>query len=349
MSQTGSHQPPQKSRSSCLSNTVFAAVVGGVFTILASILTPIVERYLDGSLNTTTTVSLQQPSPTQDQTPVIRVVTAEFTRSSPMITATIEQEAAVERVTRNTQWLPVSRIFEGIEMMLVPSGCFMMGSTDSQEDEEPVHRQCLERPYWIDKTEVTNAAYGSSGYFSGANFPRESVSWMEAYQHCQSRGARLPNEVEWEYAARGPDSLKYPWGNSFVHSNINYFPEFDINTNVNPPPDSRTVPVGSFPQAASWVGALDMSGNVSEWVNSRYSGSTSGSVYYYPYNASDGREAYSGASDTLWVTRGGSWGRDASRATTHFRNFSSAVPAANRGYFTGFRCVRDYNEGDVSR
>jgi formylglycine-generating enzyme required for sulfatase activity len=244
----------------------------------------------------------------------------------------------------NIDWRPFFKTFMDVEMVLVPVGCFMMGST-SANDEQPVHRQCLDQPFWIDRTEVSNQTFGSTGTFTGANYPRDSVSWTDAYTHCQRRGARLPNEVEWEYAARGPDSLVYPWGNTMISSNTIYYPNYDIN-NLQYPAGGSSMPVGSYPLGASWTGAVDMSGNLWEWVNSRYSTSpTNGSVYAYPYDKNDGREQYSAASDTPWGLRGGSWGVDASRTTTHFRNFSYAVPQRNL-YGIGFRCLRDHTPGD---
>ena len=86
----------------------------------------------------------------------------------------------------------------------------------------------------------------------------EQIDWFEARDFCLARGARLPTEAEWEYVARGSDGLIYPWGNSrpsnpqapgdpFIHSQNS---------------SGSTVPVGSQQYGASWVGALDVSGNV---------------------------------------------------------------------------------------
>jgi len=149
-------------------------------------------------------------------------------------------------VTANDQWTPMIEEFDGVEMALVPVGCFMMGSSqDVESDEGPIHEQCFGEPFWIDVTEVTNAKYGSEGSFSGADRPRESVGWLEAEAYCESRGARLPTEAEWEYAARGPDGLVYAWGNGFIGDNVVY----DGNSG------GQTADVGSRPDGVSWVGA----------------------------------------------------------------------------------------------
>ena len=72
-------------------------------------------------------------------------------------------------VTANDDWTPLIEEFDGVQMALVPAGCFMMGSESGEDDELPVHQQCFEQPFWIDVTEVTNAQFGTEGRFSGNN------------------------------------------------------------------------------------------------------------------------------------------------------------------------------------
>jgi serine/threonine protein kinase/Tol biopolymer transport system component len=229
----------------------------------------------------TATAWTPPPSPTPSQTPTF---TATFT-----ITPTPTPEGVFFPTgSSNRDWTPVIQDFDGVEMVLVPAGCFMMGSEDGGNGERPVHEICFEEPFWIDRTEVTNAQYGSSGEFSGDNRPRENVTWFNARDFCESRGARLPTEAEWEYAARGPEGWTYPWGNEFVSDNV----VWDENSG------GHTAEVSSRPGGASWVGALDMSGNVWEWVSSLHEP--------YPYSASDGRESNIGTSSAR-VLRAGAW------------------------------------------
>jgi formylglycine-generating enzyme required for sulfatase activity len=66
--------------------------------------------------------------------------------------------------TRNADWQPFSHVFsDGVERVLVPVGCFMIGSNNGEDNEQPVHEQCVTEPFWLDKYEVTNALYGSVG------------------------------------------------------------------------------------------------------------------------------------------------------------------------------------------
>ena len=239
--------------------------------------------------------------------------------AAPQSTATPTNAPAPTPIAHNANWTPMIQAFGEVEMALVPPGCFMMGNEDGRRDERPENEICFEQPYWIDRTEVTNAQYGSEGHMAGANYPRENLLWAEARDFCTARGARLPTEAEWEYAARGPDSLIYPWGNKLIDDNL----VFDRNS------PSQTAEVGSKPAGASWVGALDMSGNVFEWVSSIYA--------RYPYDATDGRES---PDDTISprVYRGGiqSYIDYGASATIRFR-----LSPTERNWFVGFRCARD--------
>jgi len=188
-------------------------------------------------------------------------------------------------------------------MVYVPPGEFQMGSTEDEvdavmelcedyygfscgrgwfESELPAHTVALDG-FWIDRTEVTNAQYarcvaagacdppvssssyardsyyGDSGY---EDYPVILVSWWQAEAYCAWAGGRLPTEAEWEYAARGPEGRRYPWGDAFDGSRLNNRSDADGYDD--------TAPVGSYPSGASWCGALDLAGNVYEWVADWY-------------------------------------------------------------------------------
>jgi formylglycine-generating enzyme required for sulfatase activity len=248
-----------------------------------------------------------------------------------------------------------------MDMKLVPAGCFMMGSTGAQidaaltlcesvlsggcgraqfEDEAPQTQVCFEQPFWIGHYEVTNAEYGSHGTFPGDNLPRTNVTWNEAQAFCESRGGRLPTEAEWEYAARGPDGLIFPWGNEFEPDRLNYcdgtcsidqgWKDAAFNDGYADP-----APVGSYDNT-SWVGAFDLSGNVWEWTSTIY--------HPYPYDVLDGRENLADTSSKR-VLRGGSWNWIAADARSAARDDYAGDFISSDWY--GFRCARDFQPGDL--
>ena len=212
----------------------------------------------------------------------------------------------------------------------------------------------ISRPFLLDKFEVTRAAYDkcvdekvcpakSKDQFSkSARQPIHYVNLNEAAQYCEWHGGRLPTELEWEYAARGPDRLIWPWGDTIQGNEANHCDSNCANSswvkqfpwkNVNNDDEFEvTAPVGSYPQGASWVGALDLSGNVWEWVADAYEP--------HPYQLEDKSSvrdhAYVDRELENPIIRGGS-----------FNNRSSDLRAAARGLvppdmsarWLGFRCA----------
>ena len=155
--------------------------------------------------------------------------------------------------------------------------------------------------------------YESDEPFNLANHPVVEVSWYEALAFCawlteqmhktgrldKGRIITLPNEPEWEKAARGSeDGRVYPWGDKSDPNLANY-----DKTGIG-----STSAVGCFPKGASPYGVEEMSGNVWEWTRSLWGGKDwKKSDYGYPYQHGDGREDQGAPADMLWVSRGGAF------------------------------------------
>lgn len=237
-------------------------------------------------------------------------------------------------------------VSNGVVMIYVPAGEFTMGSNDGDPDEKPVHTVYLDA-YWIDKYEVTNAAYkhcadagvcsppkGSSSstrpaYYGNPEFddyPVIYVDWFMADKYCSWRDARLPTEAEWEKAARGADGRTYPWGENIDCSFANYWGK----DNGNSACVGDTTKVGSYESGKSPYGVYGMAGNVLEWVNDWYDSS-----YYYSNSSSV--DPLGPNSGTCRVLRGGSW-------VIHDSDVRSAVRYYYGPSYTynlvGFRCAR---------
>jgi formylglycine-generating enzyme len=230
-------------------------------------------------------------------------------------------------------------------MVSVPAGAFQRGcnsAVDSEcESDESPYKTITLSAFKIDKTEVTVAAYKAcvdAGQCSAANtsgfcnwnvsgresHPINCVDWAQANAYCAWAGKRLPTEAEWEKAARGTDARKYPWGNGAINcARANYAPDPGANSYCV----RGTAAVGSYPSGASPYGALDMVGNVWEWVADWYD-----SGYYATSPTTDPQGPGSGQ---YRVLRGGSWGSNPALARASDRN------GYNPGNLSvGFRCAQ---------
>ena len=233
---------------------------------------------------------------------------------------------------------PAPAVPEG--MLAVTAGTYTIGRDGADPLEQPAHKVDL-RPFYIDRTEVTNSAYkkfmDATGHkppsnWSGSIFPEgqadapvTGVSWQDAADYAAWAGKRLPTEAEWEAAARGSDARIYPWGNSWRTgaANIGQKPE-KLTADQYP---AGVKSVGQYPEGASPVGAVDMIGNAWEWVADE--------IKVYPGNTESTLTLAPGVK--FRVIRGGAYdGNDKN-------------DAAYRGYLdgsqpypkVGFRCVKD--------
>ena len=221
----------------------------------------------------------------------------------------------------------------GIEFVPIPAGEFTMGSTDF-EDSQPV-RKVRVAAFQMALTEVTRDQYAlfikatgaaepyhwKSDLFVRPGAPVIGVTYDDAVAYCRWVGGRLPTEAEWEYAARGTDGRRYPWGDAEPDKSLAVY-HLDVGF-------GGTRPVAEKKAGASPFGLLDMAGNAFEWCADWYS-----TGYYASAPAVDPKGPPTGK---LRVIRGGAWISlpDACRcaARNSFRPEASSV-------LIGFRVAR---------
>ncbi len=325
---------------------------------------------------------------TQIQTVVATAVFTATPEPSPVITATEVEPTtpptdmpAPTDVPMSVEPTPVVDVLptmyprpqDGMEMLLIPGGTFMMGSestivtTGSEDvefragsDELPAHEVTLDQ-FYIDKYEVNveqyarflnrlghyakacdgvdcawpkemaNLSYlaeedkgdGTFHYFadeSYGKYPINHVSWYGADLYCQSVGARLPTEAEWEYAARGTDGRIFPWGNipdpaKAIYGKV----DFDA-----------LQPVDTLSDGASPFGVYGMAGSMWEWVADWYS-----DAYYQESPSENPRGPETGI---FRVTRGGAWPANTGVDRIRTANRNALAPDFISST-VGFRCA----------
>jgi len=248
---------------------------------------------------------LASPSKTMTVTPTF-APSETFTPEPAPLTPTTTTAATSE--TERTS--PI----DGMPQVYVPAGTVRMGGLDvhaDDRDELPAHTVSLDA-FWIDKLEVTNAMYmlcvqaGACTppedwasdkrpfYFNNEeykDYPVVHVTWDQASTYCAWTKRRLPTEAEWERAARGDDFRNYPWGDEPVSEKYANFNRLVGGT-------SR---VGSYAAGASPFGALDMAGNVWEWVSDLYG------IEYYSISPEYNPTGPVSNTTNLRVIRGGSF------------------------------------------
>lgn len=253
---------------------------------------------------------------------------------------------------------------------LVPAGEFLRGDSN-QRDAQPARKLHL-KAFCVERYEVRNAHYvdflkanpdngaslgqlwfdvedaddefqndlvsGLAGWrvrWGREDFPVTEVTLDGAHAYCAWRGMRVPTEAEWEKAARGTDGRSYPWGETHPTCEL---ANFGGDGPSSPPCHGEIVEVGSYPLGASPYGALDMAGNVSEWVSDWYD-----AEYYHrapgqsPPGPESGKAFFPEGERPARVTRGGA-ALGLSNQLHVSARFPEPVGATSNGI--GLRCVR---------
>lgn len=232
-------------------------------------------------------------------------------------------------------------------MVAVAAGPFLQGSPGGtgEADEQP-QRQIFVDGFAIDQFDVSVAQYRrcvADGICSDPNkdshcnwryddreeHPINCVSWDQAKTYCTWAGKRLPTEAEWEKAARGVDGRLYSWGNeapTCERVNFNASPEQGKDRYCH----GQTVPVTEYQRSASPYGAVQITGNVYNWVADWY-----GREFYSQGPLKNPRGPSSGK---YRVVRGGSWFSLAKDLRLALRGL---IPPAVRLNYVGFRCAKD--------
>ncbi len=256
--------------------------------------------------------------------------------------------------------------------LFIPGGPMFMGARDLNEDARPPHEVTLSS-FCLDRTEVTTRAYAAcvekgqceraleevswpgvtadkkkryspfcnAGKAGRGEHPINCVAWAMADNYCTKAGRRLPSEAEWEFAARGSNQRKYPWGDEAPSAKRlnacgkecalwgDKHAEKHATMYDDDDGFSATAPVGSFPAGAAAHGVMDLAGNVWEWT----------ADYYAPYTEAKQQDPKGPATGDKRVVRGGDyfafqadWARPAYRWKTEPASYNHAI---------GFRCAAD--------
>lgn len=257
-------------------------------------------------------------------------------------------------------------------MALIPAGAFTMGA----DNVEARRHQVRVSAFCLDYTEVTVAQYRACAargecpagptteMFSSETsedrlrnrecnggrpdrdtHPMNCIDWPGSNRFCRAAGKLLPTEAQWEYAARGTDGRRNPWGDEppdetrvnacggecaeMLRRDFGYrglIPQYPGNDGW-----TSTAPVGSYPAGRSPFGTLDMTGNVWEWT----------ADWYGEYATNEQADVLDPTGPTYGVGRvyrGGSW--DSRDGLWPYATFRLAQDDSFRSASVGFRCAR---------
>lgn len=238
-----------------------------------------------------------------------------------MVNLTIRPQA--KQVQYFTEQLPGDI---GLDMVLIPSGTFEMGSPPDEPEREnhegPQHTVTVPQ-FCMGRYPITQAQWKAvsslpkqnqslkpnPSEFKGGKRPVERVTWHDAREFCDrltaytGRKYQLPSEAEWEYACRAGTNTPFYFGQTLTTELVNYNGKYIYNGGLNGKNRKRTTPVDEFKYANAF-GLWDMHGNVYEWCSDHYHDSYENA----PIDASR-RLADSVTKDIeiFHVLRGGAW------------------------------------------
>jgi len=199
-----------------------------------------------------------------------------------------------------------------MEFVLIRPGSFLMGSEQGGNNEKPVHKVTITKPFYLGKYEVTqqqwDALMGDNpSQFKGPTKPVDNVRWDECQAFMEKLGEkfaemefRFPSEAEWEYACRAGSTTHYCYGDA--DTSLSEYAWYAANS------DEKSHPVGEKKPNA-W-GLYDMHGNVWEWCAERFAENYPGGDLIDPTGPATG---------TLRVVRGGARNSSASLCRSTFR------------------------------
>jgi formylglycine-generating enzyme required for sulfatase activity len=260
-------------------------------------------------------------------------------KKRPEALAPLEARATVP--TRRTK--PETTTVEGVELVLVPAGWFMMGSPKNDplgfDDEHPQQRVVLEKAFWLARTPVTNGEYAAylkanpkarkPEYWGDERYnqpqqPVVGVSWKDAKKYCAWAGFRLPAEAQWEYACRAGTKTQYSSGNSVEDlARVGWY-RGNSGDRLHVAGELET----------NDFGLCDMHGNVWEWCEDTWVDNYEGAV-----RIPDNGLRVEPVDDVDRVIRGGSFKDVARYARSAYRD---AYAPGNRWSYVGFRPARDH-------
>lgn len=211
-------------------------------------------------------------------------------------------------------------------MVFLEGGSFLMGN-DQIPEESPTFEAHVD-PFYMDIHPVTNdqfreflratghrkPEFWGDGTFGGGPQPVVGVSLEDAIAYASWAGKQIPSETQWEFAARGKDNRKYPWGNREPDAMLCNYGDML----------SMTAILGMHEDGRSPEGVHDLAGNIFEWTLD----------YYMPYQP--GASEPKTPTIPRYVVRGGSWNSPPDELRCAFRKGLFPEERLNT---VGFRCV----------